>query len=106
VPPRPNTVDLSRHTNPGDNTGRGVPIINWEITSGDSLKIHMAPKGGGSEAFAKLAMPPPGRVLESLPEIVIDAILDANGKPCSPTIIGVGVGGGADEALHIAKKAC
>ncbi len=36
---------------------------------------------------------------------MIDAVLEAGAKPCPPTIIGVGVGGGADIAMILAKKA-
>ncbi len=105
IPLRPNTVDPIRHVNPGDNTGRGVPIIHWEPVNGDRVRIHIVPKGGGSEAVSVLRLPPPGRGLEALPEIVIDAVLNAGAKPCPPTIVGVGIGGGADTALYIAKKA-
>jgi len=105
IPLRPNTVDPIRHVNPGDNTGRGVPIIHWELVEGDRVRIHVVPKGGGSEAVSVLKLPPPGRGLEALPGIVVDAVLDAGAKPCPPTIVGVGIGGGADTALYIAKKA-
>ncbi len=105
IPLRPNTVDPIRHVNPGDNTGRGAPIIDWEIADGDRIIIDIVPKGGGSEAVSVLRLPPPGRGLEALPEIVVDAVLSAGAKPCPPTIIGIGIGGGADTALKLAKKA-
>jgi fumarate hydratase subunit alpha len=105
IPLRPNTVNPFTYENPGDNTGRYTPIIHWELIDGDFLDIIVVPKGGGSEAVTVLKMPPPGRGLEALVEIVVDAVLEAGAKPCPPVIIGVGVGGGADTALYLAKKA-
>jgi fumarate hydratase subunit alpha/L(+)-tartrate dehydratase alpha subunit len=36
---------------------------------------------------------------------VIDCVLDAGGRTCPPTIVGVGVGGTADLCVHLAKIA-
>jgi len=36
---------------------------------------------------------------------VIDQVIEAGGKVCPPTIVGVGVGGTADLCMHLAKKA-
>jgi fumarate hydratase subunit alpha len=105
IPLRPNTVNPFTHENPGDNTGRYAPIIHWELVDGDFLDIIVVPRGGDSEAVTMLRMPPPGRGLEALVETVVDAVLEAGAKPCPPVIIGVGVGGGADTVLYLAKKA-
>ncbi|MET1160440.1 MAG: fumarate hydratase [Thermoprotei archaeon] len=104
IPLRPNTVDPLTGKNPGDNTGRYVPYIHWELTSGDEVEIGIVPKGGGSEAVAMLRMPPPGKGVMGVYETVLDAVLSAGAKPCPPTIVGVGIGGGADIAVNIAKK--
>ncbi len=104
IPLRPNSVNPFTGKNSGDNTGRYVPYIHWEIVPGDELWIDVVPKGGGSEAVAVLKMPPPGRGLAGVKETVIDAVLNAGAKPCPPTIVGVGIGGGADIATVIAKK--
>ncbi len=105
VPLRPNTVNPITGKNPGDNTGRFVPYIHWEFTEGDSLEFTVVPKGGGSEAVGLLEFPPPGEGLRAVKRIVIDAVLKAGAKPCPPTIIGVGIGGGGDIATILAKKA-
>ncbi len=104
IPLRPNTVNPFTGKNPGDNTGKYVPYIHWEVVEGDELWIDVLPKGGGSEAVAVLKMPPPGRGLNGVKETVIDAVLSAGAKPCPPTIVGVGIGGGADIATILAKK--
>ncbi len=105
IPLRPNTVDPFTGKNPGDNTGRFIPYIHWELVDGDELEITVVPKGGGSEAVAVLKMPPPGKGVAGIKEAVIDAVLSAGAKPCPPTIVGIGVGGGADIATILAKKA-
>ncbi|MFO8133854.1 MAG: fumarate hydratase [Thermoplasmatota archaeon] len=105
VPLRPNAVDPITHENSNDNTGRHVPVIHWDIIDGDEATIHVIPKGGGSENMSKLVMMTPGRGLKGVKEIVLEHVAAMEGKACPPTIIGVGLGGGSDLALELAKKA-
>jgi fumarate hydratase subunit alpha len=104
TPLRPNAVNPIVGGNSGDNTGRKIPWINWDIVEGDSLEITAFPKGGGSENVAVLGMLKPGVGLAGVKKLVIDNAMNYMGKACSPNIIGVGIGGGADIALKIAKK--
>lgn len=105
VPLRPNTVHPFTGKNPGDNTGRYVPAIAWEPMPGDSVEIHVLPKGGGSENCSALKMLSPGVGLRGVKEAVVEHVVAAGGLPCPPTIVGVGVGGGADLALKLGKIA-
>ncbi len=105
VPLRPNAVDPFTRKNSGDNTGRFIPYINWEITDGDSIEITALPKGGGSENVCALGMITPSQGVRGLKKFVIDTVIKAGAKPCPPNILGVGVGGGADIAMKTAKKA-
>jgi fumarate hydratase subunit alpha len=105
VPLRPNAVDPFTQKNSGDNTGRLIPQVHWEIVQGDSLELTVIMKGGGSENACALGMLVPGEGLKGLKRFVVDAVIKAGAQPCPPTIIGVGVGGGADTALNLAKKA-
>jgi len=105
VPLRPNTVDPFTQKNTGDNTGRNVPYINWEITQGDSIEITAFPKGGGSENVCTLGMITPGEGAKGLKKFVIDAVIKAGAMPCPPNILGVAAGGGADIAMKLAKAA-
>ncbi len=105
VPLRPNTVDPFTDENPNDNTGKHVPYVHWKIVEGDSLKITAFPKGGGSENTCALRMMKPSEGLRGLKEFVVDSAIKAGGMPCPPTIIGVGVGGGANIATELAKQA-
>ncbi|AIF69573.1 fumarate hydratase [Palaeococcus pacificus DY20341] len=105
IPLRPNAVDVLTNRNSGDNTGRFVPIIHWELIEGDKIKIIVFPKGGGSENCSALAMLNPSEGLEGVKHFVVEHIKKCGGKPCPPVILGIGVGGGADFALKLAKKA-
>ncbi|MFZ7136960.1 MAG: fumarate hydratase [archaeon] len=105
IPLRPNAVDPFSHENTGNNTGRFVPFINWEIVPGDELEITVLPKGGGSENVSALGMLTPSAGVVGLKKFVVDTVIRAGAKPCPPTILGVAVGGGADIAMKLAKKA-
>ena len=105
VPLRPNTVDPFTKKNPGDNTGRFIPYITWELVPGDSAEIHLLPKGGGSENCCKLVMLPPAVGIPGVVEAVVEHIAGCRGLPCPPTVVGVGIGGGADLALKLGKLA-
>ena len=105
IPLRPNAVDPFTQKNSGDNTGRFLPFINWEITSGDSLELTVFPKGGGSENVCALGMLRPGDGVKGLKRFVVDTLIKAGAKPCPPNILGVAVGGGADITMKLAKRA-
>ncbi len=105
IPLRPNAVDPWTYRNSGDNTGRFVPIIHFDLVPGDQMKVIYLAKGGGSENTSKLYMLSPVLGLKGIKRTVIDAMVDAGPKPCPPIVVGVGVGGSADMALKLAKKA-
>lgn len=104
IPLRPNTVDPFTGENPGNNTGRFIPYINWELVGGTQAQIILLPKGGGSENMSALNMMTPGEGIEGIKRWVVDHVVNCKGLPCPPTVIGVGIGGGADLALKLAKK--
>jgi fumarate hydratase subunit alpha len=105
VPLRPNAVDPFTQKNTGDNTGRFIPYINWEVAQGDALEITVLPKGGGSENVSALGMLSPSQGVKGLKKFVVDTVVNAGAKPCPPTVLGVAVGGGADIAMKLAKAA-
>lgn len=105
IPLRPNTVHPFTGENPGDNTGRHVPYIHIELDEGNELEFTVVPKGGGSEYVSVLEILPPGEGIKAIKRAVVDAVLKAGPIPCPPTVVGVGIGGGADISLHLAKKA-
>jgi fumarate hydratase subunit alpha len=105
IPLRPNTVDVLKGVNPGDNSGLYAPFINYDLIEGDYLEIGYFPKGGGSENMNALGMLKPGQGMKGVKEFVLKTVINAHsGQPCNPIIVGVGIGGGGDIALKIAKK--
>lgn len=105
VPLRPNLVDPLTRENTGDNTGLNSPFIHFDPTDDDFLEITVLPKGAGSENMTRLAMLNPADGVEGIKRFVIDSVLDAGGRPCPPSIVGVGIGGTSDVCASLAKKA-
>jgi len=105
VPLRPNAVHPLTRKNSNDNTGASMPHITWDITEGDYVELTAMPKGAGSENMSALAMLTPGEGATAVKRFVIDHVIKVGAQPCPPTIIGVGIGGSADVALKLAKKA-
>ena len=105
IPLRPNTVNPFTQKNTGDNTGRYIPYVNWQIVDGESIEITAFPKGGGSENVCTLGMITPGEGVNGLKKFVVDAIVKAGAMPCPPTIVGVAAGGGSDISMKLAKAA-
>ena len=105
IPLRPNTVDPFTGENHKDNTGDQIPYITWDFIEGSDVHITALPKGGGSENMSKLGMLKPGVGIEGVKDFVVDEMIKAAGNPCPPTVVGVGIGGGADLSLKLGKKA-
>ncbi|EMR73666.1 fumarase, class I alpha subunit [Thermoplasmatales archaeon SCGC AB-539-N05] len=105
IPIRPNTVDPFTGKNHGDNTGEYIPYITWDFVDGDDVWITVFPKGGGSENMSKLGMLKPGVGIEGVKDFVVEEMIKAGGNPCPPTVVGVGIGGGADLVMKLAKLA-
>jgi len=105
VPLRPNTVDPFTGKNHKDNTGDNIPYITWDFVEGSDVFITALPKGGGSENMSKLGMLKPGVGIKGVKDFIVDEMIKAAGNPCPPTVVGVGIGGGADLALKLGKKA-
>jgi len=93
---------FSARINTKDNT---PPVIHMEIVPGDRLKIAVMPKGGGAENMSQLAMLMPNDGREGIIDLVVRTVDNAGGNSCPPLIIGVGIGGTAEKAMLMAKKA-
>ena len=92
IPIRPNIVDpLTRE--------------NTNINVGDYIEITILPKGFGSENNNAMKMALPAEGIEGIKEFVVESVLKAKGKPCPPTVVGVGIGGTSDLCLKLGKKA-
>jgi fumarate hydratase subunit alpha/L(+)-tartrate dehydratase alpha subunit len=103
---RSSIVHPTTRVNQQDSTGRGVPVIHVDFTEEpETLVIEMVPKGSGSENNSWLRMAIPAEGVDAIKTFVVDCVLEAGGKTCPPTIVGVGVGGTADLCVHLAKLA-
>lgn len=102
---RPNAVDPIRGFNTGDNVGKYVPQIHVELVEGDALEVTVVPRGGGADYVSYLEVIPPGEGLKAIKRAVVDAALRAGPLPCPPVVVGVGIGGTPDLAIHLAKRA-
>ncbi len=104
-PLRSSVVHPVTRKNEHSSCGRGVPVINVDFTADEGLAIEMVPKGSGSENNSWLRMAVPAEGVDAIKTFVVDCVLDAGGRTCPPTIVGVGVGGTADLCVHLAKVA-
>ncbi len=93
---------FSDRINTKDNT---PAVIHAEIVPGDRLKITVLPKGGGAENMSRLVMLLPNEGKQGIIELVARTVEEAGGDPCPPVIIGLGIGGTAEKAMLMAKKA-
>jgi fumarate hydratase subunit alpha/L(+)-tartrate dehydratase alpha subunit len=105
-PLRSNTVHTLTRENTGPNVGFRVPIVHWDfVPDWDGLDVKCVPKGSGSENMSFLKMCVPADGVTGIKKFVLESIVGAGGKPCPPGIVGVGIGGSADYAMHLAKEA-
>ncbi len=105
-PLRSSIVHPVTRENKQTSCGHRVPVINVDFSDNvDELVVEMIPKGSGSEngSFLKMCIPAEG--VDGIKTFVIDRVMEAGGKVCPPTIVGVGVGGTADLCTKLAKIA-
>ena len=85
------------------NTGDNTPaVIHTELVPGDKLEVHVAAKGGGSEAKARFTMLNPS---ESIVDWALATLPGMGAGWCPPGILGLGIGGTAEKAMLLAKQA-
>jgi len=105
-PLRSSVVHPVTRKNEQTGCGRNVPVITIDfVDKPDTLEIEMIPKGSGSENNSWLRMAIPAEGINAIKTFVVDCVLEAGGKTCPPTIVGVGVGGSADLCVHLSKVA-
>lgn len=89
-----------------ENTGDNTPaVVHTEIVEGESIKLTVIPKGGGSENMSSLKFLLPGDGVEGIKQFVLQTVQEAGGKACPPVVVGVGIGGTFDHVAYLAKKA-
>ncbi len=105
-PLRSSVVHPISRVNNHSSCGIDVPVIHVDfVEEADTFEIQMIPKGSGSENNSFLRMAIPAEGLGAVKRFVVDCVINAGGRTCPPTIVGVGVGGTSDLCVHLAKKA-
>lgn len=95
-----------RHPLDRVNTKNNAPAITHiKLVEGDKVKIHVAPKGGGSENMSLVKMLIPADGVEGIKKLVLDTVFNGGGKPCPPIIVGIGLGGNLEKSALLAKEA-
>ena len=88
------------------NTKDNTPaIIHVKLVEGDTFKVDLAPKGGGSENMSLVKMLIPADGIPGIKKLVLDTVFHAGGKPCPPVIVGIGIGGNLEKSALLAKEA-
>jgi fumarate hydratase subunit alpha len=80
-------------------------VIHADIVIGNKLKITVLPKGFGCENKSLLRMFKPTAETGEIKEFILGAVKNAGPDACPPYVVGVGIGGTADLASLLAKKA-
>ena len=106
---RPNAVNTQSGKNTGDGTGRGIPFIHFHEWDEDRIEVRMILKGGGSENVGTQYKLPDGKLkagrdFEGVRRAVLDAVFEAQGKGCSPGVLGVCIGGDRVSAFAASKE--
>jgi len=89
---------------------RGKPssvpgLFHIDLVKGNKLKLTVLPKGFGCENKSRLKMFNPTAEWPEIKKFIIDALKTAGPDACPPYVVGVGIGGTADYAVFLAKKA-
>src|SRR5215471_6717532 len=95
---RQNSVDSITGKNDGTNLGPGSPTIHFHQHRSPETTVRLVLKGGGCENVgAQYSLPneklAANRDLDGCRKVILDAVLQAQGKGCGPGILGVCIGG-------------
>ncbi len=105
-PLRHNAVEVFDEKNTGNNIGKRIPWIDWEIIpNSDEAKIYVYMAGGGCSlpGIARVLMPLEG--YEGIVKLVFDQITSYGINACPPLLVGIGIAGSVEVAAKLSKKA-
>lgn len=75
------------------------------LVAGDTLKLTVMPKGGGSDNAGRMTMLRPTAGADEIVKFVVESVKSAGAAACPPLFIGVGIGGSFDSVGLLSKKA-
>jgi len=105
---RQNSVDSLTGINDGTNVGPGSPTLHFHQHRLDEINVRLMLKGGGCENVgAQYSLPneklKANRDLDGCRKVILDAVLQAQGKGCGPGILGVCIGGDRATGYEFSK---
>ena len=106
---RQNSVDSINGKNDGTNVGPGSPTIHFHQHRSPEISVRLVLKGGGCENVgAQYSLPneklKANRDLDGCRKVILDAVLQAQGKGCGPGILGVCIGGDRATGYEFSKQ--
>jgi fumarate hydratase class I len=106
---RPNAVDSLTGENSGNNLGSGLPSFYWHEWQEPYLRARLMLKGGGSENVGvQYSLPDAAlgaaRDLAGVRRVALHSIQQAQGRGCSPGILGICIGGDRGQGYSESKK--
>ncbi|MDP8234197.1 MAG: fumarate hydratase [Candidatus Saelkia tenebricola] len=81
------------------------PVMHIECWDKNECEITLLVKGFGSENKSRLYLLNPNTKEDEIVDIIVKHIKEVGSSACPPYIIGIGIGGTADAALMLSKKA-
>jgi len=105
---RQNSVDSLTGKNDGTNCGPGAPAFHFHQHRSPEISVRLVLKGGGCENVgAQYSLPNEklnaNRDLDGCRRVILDAVLQAQGKGCGPGILGVCIGGDRATGYEMSK---
>ena len=106
---RQNSVDSITSKNDGTNLGPGAPVVHFHQHRSSEIAVRLVLKGGGCENVgAQYSLPAEklhaNRDLDGCRRVILDAVLQAQGKGCGPGILGVCIGGDRATGYEFSKQ--
>ena len=106
APLRHNAVETFDEYNTGQNVGKGIPSVFWEIVpERDDIEIHTYMAGGGCTLPGEAMGLMPGEGYEGVIRFVLDVMTSYGLNACPPLLVGVGIGTSVEVAALHSKKA-
>ena len=106
---RQNSVDSLTGKNDGTNVGPGSPTVHFHQHRAPEVRVRLVLKGGGCENVgAQYSLPNEklhaNRDLDGCRKVILDAVLQAQGKGCGPGILGVCIGADRATGYEFSKQ--
>ncbi len=106
---RQNSVDSLTGKNDGTNLGPGAPTVHFHQHRSPEITVRLMLKGGGCENVgAQYSLPAEklhaNRDHDGCRKVILDAVLQAQGKGCGPGILGVCIGGDRATGYEYSKQ--